>query len=111
MAGKCPVGLAIEEILGVMRWARPNPTDVTLQGRGWPAVGMLLISACLPTVRRCELARIPESFEMLVRAGYACVDLSYLIPGVLRHTDIPLIIQRNRRTEYALTDPLRFAAP
>ena len=107
MAGKCSVGLAIEEILGVLDSLGFRDRPLALFGRGWPGIGLLFLSAVLPRVRACYLSRMPQSWEMLLKAGHLCLDINHYVPGVLAYTDIPLILHRNRDTRYVLADTRR----
>ncbi len=111
MAGKCPVGLAIEEVLAVIQTLGFDEAKIFLFGRGWPAISLLLLSAVLPNVCGCCLSGIPESYEMLMKAGRFYLDYSYIIPGILKYSDIPLILKENRKTTYVLSDLRYFEKP
>jgi len=102
MAGTCPIDLALEEIRSVLTVLGPE-RPLALAGRGWPALALLLLSALHPGVEWCCLDGLPASWTVQLKAGRMRLGYDYLVPGVLNHTDIPALIEANRRTRYFLT--------
>ncbi len=47
----------------------------------------------------------------MLKSGRLLFGFEYIIPGILRHTDIPLIIRDNRKTSYVLSAIRRFGPP
>lgn len=108
MAGHCPIGLALGEIRALLVAPAWSGRPLLLFGRGWPAVSLLLLSATIPHVIGCYLSGIPRSYEMLREAGRFCVDYSGLVPGILKVSDIPIILRAHPQTSYVLASPLEF---
>lgn len=108
MAGHCPIGLALGEIRALLEGPAWSGRPLLLFGRGWPAVSLLLLSAAIPRVVGCCLSGMPRSYEMLREAGRFCVDYSHLIPGILKATDLPILLRAHPKTRYVLASPLEF---
>jgi len=112
MAGRCPVGLAMEEMVAVLNSTGLRKAgELLLVGRGWPAVALLLLSARLPRVAGCCLAHLPESYDMLLRAGHAMLPYDFTVPGLAAQADLPDVIRSRPRTRYALYKPIVLERP
>jgi hypothetical protein len=111
MAGTCPAALAADELRSVLHGSGADAMPLCIFARGWPTLSALLISVVRRQVEACYLSGMPESYQMLLDAGRFCLDYSYLIPGILNHSDIPLMIQAQRSTHYVLAQVRRFGEP
>ncbi|MCM8757315.1 MAG: hypothetical protein NC823_02410, partial [Candidatus Omnitrophica bacterium] len=102
MAGSSPLTLAMEEIMSLLVSLKATRDSLIFSGRGWPAVGLILLSAILPKVEICLAEGIPSSYQGLFASGYFWFNINLVIPGFLRYTDLPAIISANRKTHYYL---------
>ncbi|MEX0775401.1 MAG: hypothetical protein WD042_06770 [Phycisphaeraceae bacterium] len=110
MAGRCPIGLAMEEVAAVVRSARLDDARLLLVGRGWPALALALLAGQWQSVIGCCMSAVPESYQMLLDAGYMHVGYSHLVPGLVTQTDWPELIHRHAATRYAICEPIRIGA-
>ncbi len=100
MAGVCPVGLAMEEIYSLLVSLKITERPLNFSGRGWPAVSLILLSAHLPRVGKCLVEKIPSSYQELFESGWFWFNINLVIPGILKYTDLPVIISHNKKTSY-----------
>lgn len=106
MAERCPCGLAMEEICAVLNSSGFSGNPLYLIGRGWPALSMLLLSVSLKNIRGCVMCGIPESFRMMLDSGHMISNYNFIIPEILRFTDIPDIIKSGSNIHYAVCAPV-----
>ena len=106
MAERCPCGLAMEEICAVINSSGFSGNPLYLIGQGWPALSMLLLSVSLKNIRGCVMCGIPESFRMMLDSGCMILNYNYIIPVILRFTDIPDIIKSGSNIHYVVCAPV-----
>lgn len=97
MAGSSPIGLAMEEIRLVLRHTGLIRRRLVFYGRGWPALSLLFLAPGMSNVTAWHAAGIPESYESLLRRGEMVYGYDYLVPDILKNTDIPLVVRHLRK--------------
>ncbi|HOL67455.1 MAG TPA: hypothetical protein PKX93_08375, partial [bacterium] len=107
MLGSCPLALTMEEVLTLLVTLKSEKERLVFSGRGWPAVGLILLSSVLPAVKKCFAEKIPFSYQELFDSGYFWFDINLVIPGILKYTDLPVIISARTKTNFYLKNRLK----
>ena len=92
LVGRTLLGMQVYDVLRALDYLRSRPEmqgrTITLRGRGNGAV-VALFAAAIDGRTGVEMEQAPRSYMDLVRARYPQGIESLIVPGVLRHFDLP----------------------
>jgi len=102
LCGETAIGAQIQDALRVLEWA--GDKEAVLYGQGEAALPALFAGVLHPSVTKIVLDSFLCSFEMLATApSPAWLRYSY-IPDVLKHLDLPALLQRSDK-QFLLLNP------
>jgi hypothetical protein len=100
-------GQRTHDVLAVIDWlAGFGHARISLAAQGWGTVPAALAAVLAPSIGKVVLKNAPRSWAEIAEAEDYNWPLALLVPGVLRHFDLPDCYRELERRQLRMIDPV-----